>query len=59
MADKKVSTTKTSAKKVKKISVEDIRARAEKIYQERLAKGKQGDDLSDWLQAEKEIEGIK
>jgi hypothetical protein len=54
MAEKKVS-TKKPAKKESKISVEDIRKRAEKIYHERLAHGKQGDDLSDWLQAEKEI----
>jgi hypothetical protein len=59
MAEKKVSTLKTTAKKAKKISVEDIRNRAEKIYQERLAHGKQGDHLSDWLQAEKEMNGVK
>jgi len=58
MAEKKVTTTKTTAKKVKKISAEDIRNRAERIYQERLSHGKQGDHLSDWLQAEKEINGI-
>jgi hypothetical protein len=58
MAVKKVSSTKTTAKKVNKISVEDIRNRAERIYQERLSHGKQGDHLSDWLQAEKEINGI-
>jgi hypothetical protein len=58
MATKKTSTIKTTAKKTKKISAEDIRSRAEKIYLERLAGGKHGDHLSDWLQAEKEINGI-
>jgi hypothetical protein len=57
MAEKKVSTSKTTAKKRPVISAEDIRLRAEKIYQERLAHGKQGDHLSDWLQAEKEMNG--
>jgi hypothetical protein len=56
MSVKKVSTTKPTAKKEKKISEEDIRKKAEKIYQERLAHGKQGDHLSDWLQAEKEVD---
>lgn len=55
MATKKETTTKTKATAKKKISVEDIRMRAEKIYMERLAHGKGGDQLSDWLQAEKEI----
>jgi hypothetical protein len=56
MATKKGTTTKqTTVRKTKKISEEDIKLRAEKIYQERLARGKNGDHLSDWLQAEKEI----
>jgi hypothetical protein len=56
MATKKVTTTtKTKAPSKQKISEEDIRLRAQKIYQERLARGRSGDHLSDWLQAEKEI----
>jgi len=53
------STAKPRAPKAKKISEEDIRMRAEKIYQERLEKGKHGDHLSDWLEAEKEIVEVK
>lgn len=55
MATKKVTTTTKSKAPKKKISEEDIRLRAEKIYHERLARGRSGDHLSDWLQAEKEI----
>jgi hypothetical protein len=48
-----MATKKTTTKK--RITEEDIRVRAERIYQERLAAGKGGDHVSDWLQAEKEI----
>ncbi len=34
---------------------EEIRKRAEEIYGKRAAENKPGDELSDWLQAEKEI----
>jgi len=34
---------------------EEIRAMAKKIYQERLAEGRAGDELSDWLEAEKRV----
>ncbi len=33
----------------------EIAARAHQIYVERLAEGRSGDDLSDWLAAEAEI----
>lgn len=55
MATKKVITTAKSKAPKKKLTEEDIRLRAEKIYHERLARGRNGDHLSDWLQAEKEI----
>ena len=54
MATKK-TTTKAGTTSKKRITEEDIRLRAQKIYQERLAAGNYGDHLSDWLQAEKEI----
>ena len=34
---------------------EEISQRAEEIYKSRIASNKPGDQLSDWLQAEKEI----
>ena len=61
MATKK---TKTIAKKAKpaahkkKISAQDIQIRAQQIYSERLKAGIIGDDLSDWLQAEKELRSV-
>jgi hypothetical protein len=41
----------------KKITEEDIRKRAEKIYNNRIAKGIPGTPESDWTQAEKELKG--
>lgn len=38
---------------------EEIRAIAEEIYQKRLATGTPGDDLSDWLEAEKSVKAGK
>lgn len=66
MATKKTTTAKKSpAKKTSikaktvsrkpKVTAESIRMRAAEIYGERLNKGNQGDELSDWLQAEKEL----
>ena len=61
MATKK---TKTTAKKVKpsprkkKISAHDIQMRAQEIYNERMRAGITGDDLSDWLQAERELKTV-
>lgn len=57
---KKTTTTKKAtgaAKKTTKrrITAEDIRVRAAQIYEERVHQGQQGDELSDWLQAEKEL----
>ena len=64
MATKK-AVGKTSAKKAapakkkttsrKKITSEDIRIRAQQIYHDRLTKGQHGDEVSDWLSAEKEL----
>jgi len=56
MATKKV---KTATKKVSplktKISSAEIQRRAEQIYLSRVHAGAPGDELSDWLQAEKEL----
>jgi hypothetical protein len=47
------------AKKLKKPTIEafldEISCRAEEIYKKRIASNKPGDQMSDWLQAEKEI----
>jgi len=60
MATKKSTTTtkkKESAPK-SKLGAEDIRLRAEQIYNARVNRGESGDALSDWLQAEKELSGV-
>ena len=57
-AKKTTANTKSTPRK-KKISADDIRVRAEQIYQERLNKGQHGDELSDWLSAEEELHGTK
>jgi hypothetical protein len=59
-AKKTTSTAKTNtgvkaAPKRRKITAEEIRIRAAEIYTERQHKGRHGDELSDWLQAEKEL----
>jgi len=73
MATQKKATTKTksagsknptaksspASTKKKNITIDDIRKRAEKIYNERIAKGIPGSSESDWLQAEKELKGSK
>ena len=50
---------KTVAAKKPQVTLEalqdEIRKRAQVIFNERVSKGKGGDDLSDWLKAEKEI----
>lgn len=53
MATKKATTTR------RKISAEDIRLRAQRIYHERINSRVPGDELSDWLSAEKELQGTK
>lgn len=58
MATKKATTTKKSTKKAH-ISAEDIRRKAEEIYRDRINNGKVGDELSDWLQAEKQLSKVK
>jgi len=59
MATKK---TKTTAKKATvrkaKYSSDDIQRRADQIYHNRVKAGKPGDELSDWLQAEKELKSV-
>jgi uncharacterized membrane protein len=47
-------TKKTTAKKTT-VSDEDIRRKAEEIFNERMARGESGDHLSDWVKAEKEL----
>ena len=60
-ATKKTTTTakKVSTPKAKKITQDAIRRRAEEIYFERVNRGRHGDQLSDWLQAESELNGVK
>jgi len=56
MATQKKQTVKTvPVGSKKKITEEDIRKRAEKIYNNRIAKGIPGSPETDWLQAEKEL----
>jgi hypothetical protein len=54
---KKPAAKKAPAVSKKKITEEDIRKRAEKIYNNRIAKGIPGSPESDWIQAEKELKG--
>lgn len=61
MATKKTKTTAKKAKpatRKKKISAHDIQIRAQQIYNNRIQEGISGDDLSDWLQAEKELNTV-
>ena len=63
MATKKTTTATTATTTRKKITPskslnsEKIRMRAEEIYKARVNNGGHGDELSDWLQAEKEVSG--
>lgn len=58
---KKKSTSKKSTSSTKatprkgEITAEQIRLKAAQIYADRLSNGNHGDELSDWLQAEKEL----
>jgi ribosomal protein S6E (S10) len=54
MANKK-AVRKSKAKTAKKISENDIRKKAQEIYDNRIAKGIDGDEISDWVLAEKEL----
>lgn len=58
--DSKKTSVKASASVSKKrnVTVDDIRDRAEKIYNKRVAKGIHGSPETDWLQAEKELKGF-
>lgn len=51
-------TTKTTAAKPA-ITEEDIRKKAEEIYNARVAAGEPGDHESDWLNAEKALTLVK
>ncbi len=57
MATQKKPVTKKApvTSKKKSITEEDIRKRAEKIYNNRIAKGIPGNPESDWKQAEDEL----
>lgn len=46
---------KTTKKTVNQVSEDDIRARAQKIYDQRIKNGIPGNAESDWVQAEKEL----
>jgi len=59
MATKKTTTQKKTATPSRKVSADDIRLRAQQIYKARVSKGGHGDELSDWLQAEKELSGSR
>ena len=49
------STKKTQEKPSLEAFKEEIQKRAEELYKSRTENHKPGDELSDWLQAEKEI----
>lgn len=54
-ATKKASTAKKKSTPGAKVTAQSIQARAEEIYCERMNTSKHGDELSDWLQAEKDL----
>jgi hypothetical protein len=56
-AAKTTKTTKTTAKKA--VTEADIRAKAEEIYQARIAAGQEGTSDGDWLAAEKALKAGK
>ncbi len=60
MATKKTqkAPVKTSPQ-AKKITDEDIRKKAQEIYEARIAKGVEGDSETDWHQAERELKKKK
>lgn len=51
----KKTTSKSKAKSVKVITEDDIRTRAQEIYENRVENRIDGDSISDWAQAEKEL----
>lgn len=57
-AAKTVKTTKTTSAKPA-ITEEDIRKKAEEIYNARVVSGEEGTPESDWLNAEKALKGKK
>lgn len=59
MVTKKATTTRKKALPKRKISAEDISLRAQRIYHERINNGVPGDELSDWLSAERELMGTR
>jgi hypothetical protein len=56
---RKQPATRKSSKGKKKITADDIRRKAAEIYHQRMQHGHQGDELSDWLKAEKELNNLK
>ncbi len=57
-AAKTAKTTKTTKAKPA-ITEDDIRKKAEEIYNARMASGEAGDHESDWLKAEKALKSAK
>lgn len=55
----KQSSARKSSKGKRKITADDIRRKAAEIYHQRMQHGYQGDELSDWLQAEEELKNPK
>jgi hypothetical protein len=55
MATKNEPKAKKTTTKKKVVTDEDIRQRAQEIFNERLSRGEEGDHLSDWIRAEKEL----
>jgi hypothetical protein len=60
-SSKKSTTKKTAASRSgkPKVSEDKIRSRAFEIHLERMKSGKHGDHITDWHQAEKELNGAK
>lgn len=56
-AAKSTKTTKTATKKA--VTEADIRAKAEEIYNVRVAAGQEGTPEGDWLAAEKALKAVK
>jgi|WetSurSiteA1Bulk_404760.scaffolds.fasta_scaffold46670_2 hypothetical protein len=57
-AAKAVTTKKASAAK-STITYDDIRAKAQEIYNERISRGEHGTPEEDWLKAEKQLKKVK
>jgi hypothetical protein len=54
----KATATKRPLTQKGKITADTIRLRAEEIYRDRINNGNHGDELSDWLQAERELKSV-